>query len=334
MTSSRNNAFTLIELMVVVSLIVLMLLLALPAVNFITGARSVESATNVINSILGTARSQAIASQSQVGVLFFWDKTREQTVAAICALPSAWDSSATYVAGDVVEYPANSKTFYILPQGSSVVGGTPPSTVPSPTSPWVSATGYRTNIFMPVLADNFDLLPLPKGVGVQGLVIPDTSLDTNLNVYDRYVSVACILFDGDGRLQFTPYGIYAGLGGGNSTRLGAMVQGNNVPQSAPLSPVINNDMGQTQAALVLFDHQEFKDAGYDEKDYLSGDYGQPLRDRMYTDAPGERNEGTNPPQGEEIALNGVESTGSGQVTPLRTVFLLINRYNGTILKTD
>src|SRR5687768_1052827 len=78
-----RRAFTLTELLVVITLIVLLIVLALPAFNFITGSRSVDGAQNVVGAMLGRARSEAINQQRSMGVAFWFDRTNERTAMAI-----------------------------------------------------------------------------------------------------------------------------------------------------------------------------------------------------------------------------------------------------------
>jgi prepilin-type N-terminal cleavage/methylation domain-containing protein len=65
--------FTLNELLIVMGLIVLILAIALPAFNLISGNRSVESAENQISAYLAIARSEAIGLQEPRGVIVFTD---------------------------------------------------------------------------------------------------------------------------------------------------------------------------------------------------------------------------------------------------------------------
>ncbi|QOV91772.1 hypothetical protein [Humisphaera borealis] len=69
----RSFGFTLNELLVVIALAVLILALALPAFNAITGSRTLESAENQISSYLASTRAQAIGLQEPRGVVLFTD---------------------------------------------------------------------------------------------------------------------------------------------------------------------------------------------------------------------------------------------------------------------
>jgi prepilin-type N-terminal cleavage/methylation domain-containing protein len=68
-----SRGFTLAELLIVIALIVLLVAMAVPAFNFITGSRSVDGAQNQIAAFLGRARSEAIGLQEVRGVFFFLD---------------------------------------------------------------------------------------------------------------------------------------------------------------------------------------------------------------------------------------------------------------------
>src|SRR3954467_4593576 len=68
---SKRTGFTLTEILVVIGLIVLLLVMAVPAFNLITGGKSIEGATNQFSAALGRARAQAIGLQKRTGVMFF-----------------------------------------------------------------------------------------------------------------------------------------------------------------------------------------------------------------------------------------------------------------------
>src|SRR5438105_3430869 len=82
--ASSLPAFTLTEILIVISIIVLMLALALPAFNFITGGRSTDAAQNQISAFLARARTEAIGLQETRGLMFFIDpKTPDHVSVAI-----------------------------------------------------------------------------------------------------------------------------------------------------------------------------------------------------------------------------------------------------------
>src|SRR3954468_996764 len=73
-----RRAFTLTEILIVISLIVLMLGLAVPAFNLIRGGRSTDSAENQVAAMLGHARADAIGLQQPHGILFFIDPSTDR----------------------------------------------------------------------------------------------------------------------------------------------------------------------------------------------------------------------------------------------------------------
>jgi prepilin-type N-terminal cleavage/methylation domain-containing protein len=162
--SLAPRAFTLTEVLIVIAIIVLMLALALPAFNFITGGKSVDAAYNTIGAMLARARTEAVGLQEIRGVMFYIDpKTQRQTMALVQATPAKTTDDA------------------------------------------------NVDVYLGMGTDA-DHLVLPKGVGIQ--VVNDGSLDPNQ--LDRYFGFnagpgpvligGVILFDGFGRLTSQHYG--------------------------------------------------------------------------------------------------------------------------------
>jgi prepilin-type N-terminal cleavage/methylation domain-containing protein len=75
--------FTLTEILIVVALIVLLLALAMPAFNFITGGRSEDAALNQISAMLARARTEAEGVQEPRGILFYFDKVSQRDMMCI-----------------------------------------------------------------------------------------------------------------------------------------------------------------------------------------------------------------------------------------------------------
>lgn len=90
----RTSAFTLNEMLVVVSIVVLMMTLALPAFNVLSGSKSAEAATNQISAVLGQARSEAIGVQEIRGVMFYIDPSTGRTNMAMVR-DSGYQNSAS-----------------------------------------------------------------------------------------------------------------------------------------------------------------------------------------------------------------------------------------------
>src|SRR5256885_17014890 len=88
--TSRRTAFSLTEILIVIGLIVLMLALALPAFNFITGGKSIDGAMNQISAFLSRARTEAVGLQEVRGVMFYIDPaTERQMMALVKEVPPA-----------------------------------------------------------------------------------------------------------------------------------------------------------------------------------------------------------------------------------------------------
>lgn len=110
--SSFRRAFTLNELLIVVGIIVLMLALALPAFNALSGSKSTEGATNQISAFLGQARAEAIGVQEIRGVLFFIDPATDRINMAMVR-----DSGEATIAGVTLLDLVSDRDFIALPQG-------------------------------------------------------------------------------------------------------------------------------------------------------------------------------------------------------------------------
>jgi prepilin-type N-terminal cleavage/methylation domain-containing protein len=90
--AGRRGGFTLTEILIVIGIIVLILAMAVPAFNYITGTRSQEAATNIIAAMLSRARTEAINyqrnnenSRAYVGVFFFVDPADNRTKLVLVA---------------------------------------------------------------------------------------------------------------------------------------------------------------------------------------------------------------------------------------------------------
>lgn len=81
-----RSAFTLTEVIVIVSIIVLFMALAVPAINVMRGKNSVAAARNQVAAVLTRARLEAMAMQRESGVLFFLDPDSGQYAMASVAM--------------------------------------------------------------------------------------------------------------------------------------------------------------------------------------------------------------------------------------------------------
>jgi prepilin-type N-terminal cleavage/methylation domain-containing protein len=113
----RRRAFTLIEVLIVIGIIVLLIALAVPALSLISGSNSINGAENNVSAMLGRARSDAIALQKTTGVLFFIDPATQGVMMAEVQETDRGVLPATIqVALDLVP----DREFIALPKGVSV----------------------------------------------------------------------------------------------------------------------------------------------------------------------------------------------------------------------
>jgi prepilin-type N-terminal cleavage/methylation domain-containing protein len=85
---SARQAFTLTEMLIVVGIIVLIVTLAVPAMNAITGNRSIDAAQNQLAAIIGRARQEAVGLQDYRGVLLFQDPNADRCCAVEVYFPT------------------------------------------------------------------------------------------------------------------------------------------------------------------------------------------------------------------------------------------------------
>jgi type II secretory pathway pseudopilin PulG len=183
---NRKQAFTLNELLIVIAIIVLMIGLAVPAFNALTGSGSLESAQNQVSAFLGQARTEAIGVQETRGVMFFLDLDTDRInmaqvrVAFTATLPS--NNPIHYL--DLVP----DRDFIALPPGIGL------QTIDDPLYPY-NATNDRYLGFN----NPQTLAAIPQ---------------------HRVLYGGVILFDGYGRLSTAQYGFHC-TNAANSTNISA-----------------------------------------------------------------------------------------------------------------
>ena len=329
--SWRRRGFSLTEILIVIGLIVLMLALAVPTFNFLTGNRSVEGAQNTIAALIGRARVEAIGLQETRGVFFFIDRATGRCAAAL-------------VRG--VEAPVISPA----PGGTFLRAGLVAANEPLP------------EVWLDLVPDS-EFVTLPPGVMLQ--TIDDAMVSGGARVEDGYIGYnrrnegnannaspptsdthtmygGVILFDGGGQLVARRYGFKTFFVDATNTRqptrMGDLLYRpkgdpsplNNHYQNAqindavplghsPASVGVGAYYGKSQLGIVLFDRERWMIGSpavsgqvYDkELDWQI----QPLTATSYGAAPS-----TEHLEEQWIDENGLP--------------LLVNRYNGTLVRAQ
>lgn len=292
----RRKAFSLAELLVVIALVVLILALALPAFNFITGSRSIDGATNVVSAFIGRARAEALDRGRVTGVMFYIDQASQrrgmilvgETVAKYTALGALVDNEYVDVYLDLLP----DREPILLPLGIDV------QTIDNGSR---NASG--------LIAPYFD-----RYLGFNAAIARGTAPQTSVgNASVPYGGV--ILFDGAGRLVSLKYAFRASTGEleatANLTQMGLFLTGidqaagapSATPDVMPKSTATSVDDAdrfiRSQLGVVLFEEQPFRNAGFTLQDQeISG--GNDFAEEAWLDE---------------------------NATPL-----LVNRYNGTLVK--
>lgn len=119
MTTKRSRAFTLVEMLVVISIIAVTSLIAVPLFRTLTGSRSTEAAHNQLAGLLGRARADAIGLQEIRGVAFFLDP-ETQRVQAIIVRQAQYPTNPPARAADLYLDYAPDREPLLLPEGVGV----------------------------------------------------------------------------------------------------------------------------------------------------------------------------------------------------------------------
>jgi Tfp pilus assembly protein FimT len=315
-----SAAFTLVELLVAMGIIVLMLGLAMPAFRAITGGRSVEGATNQVSAMLSRARADAVGLQIPRGVAFYTDATGQCKMAEVGAVTfQTWTVASNvntpYPIGSYVSYtPSGSPSQYYVciktvPANSNIDLSNPTPTAwnaywhqfvngTAPEATWAAAWSSSSPVLYDLVPDT-DPVPLPLGVGAQAISDSNT-LTGGTRTADAYLRHGVILFDASGRLISSPYVIsHYGI-------VGTAV-GYNVDNYSTATPTtLASSFG-----LVLYDRDAFANQNFPTEDPMfdDGTYGSV---------------GATPPSEADA-----EAWLDANATPL-----LINRYTGTLVRGE
>jgi prepilin-type N-terminal cleavage/methylation domain-containing protein len=369
-----RRAFTLIEILVVLTIIILIALSAMPAMRFIMGSRSIEGTQNIAAAMIGRARSQALADGEQRGVFFFVDPVSDRTTMALVGLgggdldqyhgwvmpnppgtpaipqppidrPGNSPTGIIYYRNGVPNetqsriititnslYPANTPGDYLgMPRCIvrdyicvSPSGSNTPSTGNRPTT-IAGNSDWATSGIDLQFVDGTDFQLLPQGVGVQ-LINGNPGGITN---FDRYLRIGCIMFDRYGRFESVPWKIGAGTPLGSAMHL-----------NVDLDLTTTNAAGQTiqplfsQFGLVLYDRQTFlAQTTTPGNNMTEGDW-------IFSPGGSGKNFFQIPPAfpasfSDEMAQNPPgQPPSEEQWLDANSMPLLINRYDGTIIKGE
>ncbi|HVT88231.1 MAG TPA: prepilin-type N-terminal cleavage/methylation domain-containing protein [Tepidisphaeraceae bacterium] len=336
-----HSGFSLTEILIVIGIMVLLLAMAVPAFNLITGSKSQDLAVNSISSMLAVARNDAIAKGETRGVMFFLDPTIDRYVGLLVqpAQFSSWTGNTSYQSGDYVADPNTSPLRYFLCI-NPVANNTPPK---SNAASWIPVDQYAID-----LVPDADGITLPTGVGIQ--MINDATLDNAGNrTSDGYVRCGAIMFDSAGRLIHSRISIYtvvdtdpastnppSPIGAGqlghrmglNTVYTGGPAIG--FPNSFPMvaSPTASPNVLTTEFGLVLYDRQLFATAAGTD-DFHNNDAVGPagtFKDYSF-------------PSLTPIASYGAPNTAGTEWAEedwldKNALPVMVNRYNGTLIKGE
>jgi len=297
-----------------------MLGMALPVFRTITGSRSEAGASNIIQSVLARARTDAIGLDKPMGVAFMYNPNNQQSYMAEVEFADcpAWTASPTQTQnvnplGYVSAYnSANGYTYYYVnpgPGAVTLISGPPTPPSESPASGLIPVGGPPIE-----LRNDTELLPLPAGIGVQTICNCNFNGNPPQRISNGYLSFGVILFDGNGRVVSQNYGV---------SQFSKLMTTSQVVTNYPFTNVpiyTGNQFGvASQYGLVVY-----QQAGYlnqrsptqPEALYIDATPASPL-----TPLP-DYTSGTPSQQTEENWLD-------QNATPL-----LINRYTGTLIRGD
>lgn len=237
--SKIANAFTLTEILIVIGLIVLLIAIAVPAFNLISGGKSIQGARNQISAALGRARAEAIGKQRTTGVMFFVDPRSGRTNCAIVADVKATNAglSPLYIDAwlDIVE----DADFLPLPPGVSL------QTLCDST---IAANARTSDGYLGYNERGSD----PNVVGY-----PSFQMDV-ANGTARYGGV--ILFDSAGRLTSSTYAFRRTDSTGALTRMGSLLKLTTAVDLIPPPTVVGTVVTPltSQFGFVMYETQLFQ----------------------------------------------------------------------------
>jgi prepilin-type N-terminal cleavage/methylation domain-containing protein len=293
--SRYSPAFTLIEMMIVMGIIVLAVSLAIPAIRILTGSRSEQAAQNTVSAYLASARADAVGLQDIEGVLFYLDPATDRVTCveveqSVVPVPASGDvPGVVYLDLVAGVHPGKSRDPLPLPPGIRLM--TIKDAVP-----------YRLTYTEPFALGGY----APRYLGYN-LYPPATAPMARLG--------GVILFSGNGRLFTGRYG-FRFLNGAIATPLGTLIFGNTVASSNWPSTATTNQALYGQIAFAMYDRETFLNQ-HDPS-------GNPFLDNNQ-DTSGTNN--VNP-------ADGPNTNQQDWWLDTNTTPVFVNRYNGTLTRAE
>jgi len=259
----KSRGFTLVEMMVVVSIIIVLVSLAIPVVHALNGNNSLAAGSNRISAMLSVARSDAIINRQITGVFFYIDPVTQQ-VAMAEVMPNQ-----VYPVSAGASVTAGTALVQQLTYANAASGTT--ATVPAlelvynwqmyPTATAGAGAVAMTKYYYR------DVELLPKGVGV-ALCNNSVFLPSPEPQEDRYMRLGAIMFNTDGTLLQMSYGIAGGSNNKNPySSVGATRGASESPQSELgvtkllLTSDLTTNSGYapltSEVGMVLYDRDAF-----------------------------------------------------------------------------
>jgi prepilin-type N-terminal cleavage/methylation domain-containing protein len=303
-SSLASRGFTITELLIVIAIIVLVLAMAVPAFNAITGNKSEAAMFNQIGAMLARARTEAVGVQQMRGVMFYRDVNDGSTKLALVR---------------------------------QVDPPTPSSTAVTPRYPM-----QNIDVYLDLTSDR-DVLTLPAGIGVQTIDDNSGSSGYDdryigYNKTARHLAVSLpdtdfpyggvILFDGRGQLVCKSYAFQTQRNG-LWTAMGTLLWSNSINPTtdtpdtnhddiAPIDPTAPGGRPlylRSQIGLAVFNTDNFTNANLEahggSMDNLLGD--------AQVRSPG--------------SADSAESA-EEQWIDANATLAMVNRYNGSLLKGE
>jgi prepilin-type N-terminal cleavage/methylation domain-containing protein len=349
-----RKGFTLTEILIVIGIIVLMAALSVPAFNVISGSKSIQGATNIVQTMVSRARSEAMARGEIVGLAVYVDQTQQKTALALVGFAQPWTSGTSYVVGDYVYTDENgTRQYWICGTAHTAGSGATADQQPTYAFPsknfynWVAVDtsgsaspkfilNYSFDQYVSILPET-DVTFLPVGVGAQ--VLNSARIPGNTGtaaLADRYLQTSVIFFDKDGRLlPGQQWGImYAPTNNQLSSRLGLLVQFGAKLAAGPtktastntynLDPLDSktNYTAHTASGLgvILYDKSSW-DAIMSNVTIPELQYDSQATGQQYQTPTGS----SPPPQNEADKEQWLDQNGT---------LLLLNRYTGSLIKAE